>query len=133
MCLDTTWKKPEKATKDITVYKTLKVSSTNKFTRKVINGKLCSITELKLMSPRNHVYELGKTYKIAKMHHTGYSIERAFHAYDLNPKTVKRHYQDMGSVVVECVVPKGALYYKGTNNGTSRGIASNQIKAVKIV
>lgn len=36
-------------------------------------------------------------------------------------------------IVLECKIPKGSLYYKGTNNGTSAGYASNQLIAVKTI
>jgi len=133
MCLNTTQKKALIATKDIKVYKVLKVHSSGKPSkRQIVNNKVYSIVEQVLKSPRGFTYTPGITYKTSMIDTCYGSVDRAFHAYNLSPNTVKRHYARNG-VVVECVVPKGSRYYKGTNNGASKGIASNQIRFVKIV
>lgn len=134
MCLNTDQTKPLKATKNITVYKTMTTywKVWTKLKIKMAGNNIYEERLIGLKSVRGHHYEIGKTYKV-RMNYNSYVVEAGFHSYNLSLSTVKRRYQTFNTVVVECVIPKGSLYYVGLNNGDSKGIASNQIRVVKIV
>ena len=135
MCLRTKQAKPLRATRDMKVYKVLNVQDTSLSVYKVVSaGKKVyrATVECQLHSTvKGFNYELGKTYTTQlQTEHYG-SVERGFHSYDYkSPRTVGNH--EVGTIV-ECVIPKGSLYFKGSNNGKSKGIISNKIRIVKVV
>lgn len=126
MCLIKKSKIPRIALKDITVYK----SVDNQY------GKLYTIITEDLV-------ELGKTYK-------GIFRKSEFNQDFLNPRTLlsslfskyvttgyihsyislKRSIAEWRyNTIVECIIPRGTLYFIGTNNE----IASRKLKYVKII
>lgn len=144
MCLAIYNNQVEVAEEDITCYKFLRLSSQ------------CGIPGETLTSPyQSFEYELGKEYSSNLQVHTfEYDddeededgcerfVEEGFHAIvceklahgivNARNKSNVRWNRPHSYVVVECVIPKGASYYKGTWFSTT-GYASNRLKAVAVL
>lgn len=121
------------ATKDITVYKSLKITNTSlrvgasDVTRDgniILGGTVYGLKA----AVRNFRYKVGKTYNTT-LHVKGQQVFRGFHSY--KSKYGVRKYES--GTYVECVIPKGSIYYEGTNNGEGKGYASDQIRVVKLL
>lgn len=138
MCLYSRTKVAKKATKDIKVYKSLD-RTFGLAEEMVIGNKRYRVQEQKLTA-KHHAgfeYQVGKlnTTTLQILDHWGsgahaVKVERAFHAYP-SLAICKKH--EHTGIFVECTIPKGSLYLTGTNNGTSKGICSNQLIVTKIV
>lgn len=147
MCLHVSKKvlNPTRATADKVVYKILRLQrSTEVLTNMgmaILGNRPVSVIACqpyKLISEvQNFNYILGYTYherRFKKPHHG--TINEGFHAYTAKPETLKKRFAARlatGFVLVKCIIPKGALYFTGTNNGHTKGICSNKIKLVEIV
>lgn len=128
------------AKKDITVYKvlTLREMSAPSAKKLVVGAYVYSVTNKFYLRSvaKGFRYTIGKSYT-AKLGTPNYAneIESGFHSFSDSANVVRRRelYSNRTEALVECIIPKGATYYNGTNNGTSKGRVSDQIKIVKIL
>lgn len=81
-------------------------------------------------------WEIGKLYEteIGKINRNPSIIGKAFHSYCsyLDAQEIHIH-AGMPSLVVECTIPKGALYFKGYHGYDTLGYASNQIIVNRVI
>ena len=62
------------------------------------------------------------------------TIGQAFHSYCSFPDAQEIHiHTGMPSIVVECTIPKGAMYFKGFHGYDTLGYASNQIIVNRVI
>lgn len=130
MCLQTTWKRPMTARKNMTVY------------------KLVEITNRIILSPYKYfIYELNKTYsadmeevddnysyfdrlagdELDKLKSKGIlfiSIGSGFHSATKKERLERLLFDE--AVIMKAIIPKGAKYYKGISDL----IVSNKIKLI---
>jgi hypothetical protein len=140
MCLYSRQAKPLKAKKDIIVYKALH-QQRGRTEIISIGGRRFEATELTLNARVKHFqYELNKKYTTTLGRVDSYyfctskpgsKIEQGFHSYKAL-RTCKSR-EGSSSTFVKCVIPKGTLYFEGSNNGSSEGFASAAIVVVEIV
>ena len=116
MCLITKQKKPQTAQENITCYKVL---------RKNMHSLVHSDFE----------WELGKLYE-TQMRIRDYlsiTVQEGFHSYPSYKELGKEYFDtNIPCVMVECTIPKGALYYDGSHNNR-KGYTSNQLIINKII
>jgi len=129
MCLQTTWKKPRKATKNIKVYKLVELKA----------NLICAPYEY-------FIYELNKIYSTemeevyddssldglaceARYDNLGkwISIGPGFHSALLKERLKHLVYSNID--IAECIIPEGALYYIGFTDL----VVSNKIKLIKLL
>lgn len=122
------------ATKDITVYKRVNIDNIDKQSYGVTkNGNVViGGTYIMRSGTRRFRYRFGVDYTTqlqVEIDSQGNRIvERGFHSFaNLYSANKSSHY---GPYLIKCVVPKGSLYYEGTNNGEGKGIASDAIRLV---
>lgn len=117
MCLQTKWKKPKKAEKNIICYKLFD------------NDEFCSQVQ-------NFKYEVGKKYKtelIITKDICAYdqqaansrdellidellSISKGFHTARYPKRFDTTKWDSHSGIIVKCIIPKGSLYYSGLTN-----------------
>lgn len=128
MCLQTTWKLPKEAKKDIIVYKCFSnnlwnshkiVSPFNNF--EYITDKVYKTTMKETNDDSYFDDEAGIAKKeYEKINGTLKNIGEGFHS----AKTLERLIDDTYTYrIFECIIPKGSLYYEGLTDL----LASNQI------
>jgi hypothetical protein len=132
MCLETRQRRPRVAKEDITVYKNvIKVYSLDPILV-VVDGKVRNAYPITHFEASIHKkqYAIGRTYSVPKLGYSFGEVNEGFHSYkhDYEAKS-----QRSGEVTVECIIPKGALYFEGRNNGTSDGYCSTKLKIVKVI
>lgn len=136
MCLYTKWIKPRVAKEDIKVYKLLTTKRGKEIIVILPNGTLQKAHSVSLRAANwnNHKYSIGKLYKVNGLGFTRNGNGRNSHTVDQGFHSFKNfgNVRNRGGAV-ECVIPKGSLYYEGTNNGSSEGYCSNQLIVVKPV
>lgn len=110
MCLETEWKNPRMAKSDIVVWKHLEKWEGTFYT-----------------TYYNMEIELGKIYK-SKLDQSDEwgGVEIGLHSFKLKKEAVEDGQEEDADVVVKCIIPKGAKYYKGTF-GNFESYVSNSI------
>lgn len=137
MCLETGWSKPRVAKEDITVYKALTIERIGLEQELVSEGKIVKAYAYAL-APQSYTtrkkYVFGKL-NVVRNGFTSYrsgrttSVNRGFHSFANRQSAL--NLAGIRTMAVECKIPKGSLYWKGTNNGTSDGYCSNKLIVVK--
>ena len=135
MCLDIDRNQsPKVAEEDITCYKFLRVVRDGTYYAPYYS---------------NHQYEIGKEYTsiLSRYHDNGADgcrhpftgIRQGLHSLATveDTRCIAMHRTEVYKgfhkyVVVECVIPKGATYYKGYWRGCA-AYASNKLKAIKVI
>lgn len=122
------------ATKDIVVYKRVNFTTNNKQSYgvtkdgKAVIGSTCSL----ISGTRRFRYRFGVDYsaqlQVVIKRDGDRLVEKGFHSFTSLRGAIKAF--GYGSHIVECVIPKGSLYYEGSNNGDSKGIASDAIRLI---
>ena len=137
MCLYTKQLTPKKTSKDITVYKRVRIVKTKIPIKVLYNGKIVEATALKFAPQTRSAskirYEVGKTLKAIiqkKSDSLSSAINYGFHSF--------KNRKDAGTTssynaVIECVIPKGSYYYTGSNNGSTPGYVSDTLIVTKIL
>ena len=137
------------ARKDMVVYKVLCIDTSIPSSLSVkISPKKVNVTKhfevsTFLSEPQKFKYKLDVLYSEVEFgkpeyRYGKYVIHIGFHAYTASfeslKKSVFKHYKhSKNHVVVKCIIPKGAKYYLGTNNGTTRGICANKIILTELI
>jgi hypothetical protein len=136
MCLNTYQTRPKVAKTSITCWKALRAyqDGPTKYTlRTRPNYKIVSTTDFRLgpqyFGKGKTEYKFGQLKRVVRMERTGRDVNKGFHSYRNKGDALSKLPSDC--IVVECVIPKGSLYYEGTNNGQSLGYCSNKIIVVK--
>ena len=120
MCLITKQKQPEIAKEDVVCYKIIKLNPNNR------KYESYFYSEMK--------WKLNQLYSTT-LDKSGKYVLEGFHSY--------AHYQDaleilekempLGCILVKCVIPKGAYYYKGKHNDDKEGYTSNKITMTEFI
>lgn len=137
MCLETKWLKPRVAKEDITVYKTLRVETQGPVQQVWSKGGIIAAHTF-ILRPYSYtitrkIYQIGKLNRVTDFGVSRSSgityVNRGFHSFVARENAINI----VGGycVAVECKIPKGSLYWLGTNNGTSAGYCSNKLIIVK--
>ena len=90
------------------------------------------------------IWEIGKTYstkmdtidistKMNAININGF-VEKGFHSYSSLIDAKREYFQDFRPcIIVECIIPKDADYYIGTQPWESLGYASNQLMVKRVI
>ena len=117
MCLTTEHIKARVATEDIKCYKILQKG-------------------MKSYYHDDFQWEIGKLYNTSMNVLTIITkeINKAFHSYRSLPDTQEIHiHVGLPSLVVECTIPKGAMYFEGHHGYDTSGYASNQLIINRVI
>lgn len=117
MCLTAEHLKAHVATEDIKCYKILQ-------------------KDMKSYYHGDFQWEIGKLYEteLEKINRNPQIIGKAFHSYYTYLDAQKIHiHAGMPSLVVECTIPKGAMYFVGYHGYDTLGYASNQIIVNRVI
>ncbi len=118
MCLQTKWKKPKVAKRDIIVWKKF-------YNHDIYEHDLRSVCWSML-------WTIGILYKTV-MTTFGNEVNQGFHSFISKKELMldSLHY----NVIAKCIIPKGSLYYKGMRSMFGKdicNIVSNQLKILPI-
>lgn len=120
MCLITVQKKPLEAKKDIIVYKEVSKQKGKNIYESIYNNFIWELnklykTDLKKDSRLIYYDEESMIHYVSIPDNLLTSISEGFHSMDKNRARETTSYNeayDFDSVVIECKIPKGSLYYK---------------------
>lgn len=148
MCLHVKKKqtRPKKATKDIVVHKLVRVYKINVIESGsfMVDGRLLYKNVKQFYKIESAIqdfkYELFKTYEENNFDNgktvlNRREVEKGFHSYPQRLSWLKGKFLYCSGkyVLMKCIIPKGALYFEGTNNGKERGFCSNKLIAQEII
>ena len=116
MCLITDWDKPRIAEEDITCYKWYGMSNSAYISP--YQGKPIPSFDTKVYSDLSEPEIVGEVNSciyevIFVIAHGKYTVEKGFHSFVNSIDAKLYSYKGRDSIVVSCIIPKGAKYYKG--------------------
>ena len=116
MCLFTDWKEFQIAEEDITCYKWYGMSNSAYISP--YQGKPIPSFDTKVYSDLSEPEIVGEVnsciYKLFFIFTPGkYTVEKGFHSFVNSIDAKLDSYKSRDSIVVSCIIPKGAKYYKG--------------------
>lgn len=133
MCLTTKFPRAVRAKKDIICYKEVATHRGELILTLTNTGKFRKGWSFILRAQyQEFQYELGKTYRTritSEAYGQTRKVHHGFHSYKFDRSSTKKN----AFTTIECVIPKGAYYYEGSNHDGSPGYCANTLKVVKIV